>query len=394
MAKLRSNEGTGDNHPKKDLKRKWSREDHGEDQEFSDKPLTPKKRSASTSDVFNTESTPLKIHGQTFNTPNTEVVTPKRRGRKPGTKMPPKTKEKDKVDCDCFTPHESSYRCQLEAKFGEYCNISTKIISTSQMITVFVGEGKETFAVHKDLLKLHSGLIREYLADDGGEDDSSRDDMGKLSLPTVKPTMFADFVSWMYNGNYLQDAKEAKKEEEDVCTQLWTMGAFLKAPGFQNFCMDDYQTWCKQNSQSWPSVAGIELIYKLAAKGSLFRRFAAHSVHCKPPFEGCKEGSKEHKEWSDFLDRCPELVMDMALMGKSWNGTVAWDDANRLDYMVEEVALDERWEDLILTARSKENVAKAAANGCRRSRIELAHLNRHMVEDDTTKITQGEPVGN
>lgn len=147
--------------------------------------------------------------------------------------------------------------------------------------------------------------------------------------------------------------------------------------------MDDYQTWCKQNPQLWPSVAGIELIYKLSAKGSLFRKFAAHSVHCKPPLEGCKEGSKEHKDWSDFLDRCPELVKDMALMGKSWKGTVAWDDVNRFEYMVEEVPLNIRWDEMILAARSKEDIVKAAATGCRKSKIELGHLNRNMVEDKT-----------
>jgi len=89
------------------------------------------------------------------------------------------------------------------------------------MITVFVGPENETFAVHKDLLKLHSGLIREYLADGTAEDR-------KLTLAAVKPAMFADFVSWIYNGSYLQDVAEAAKEEEDACTQLWTMGELLK----------------------------------------------------------------------------------------------------------------------------------------------------------------------
>jgi hypothetical protein len=31
------------------------------------------------------------------------------------------------------------------------------------MITVFVGPEKEIFAVHKDLLKLYSGLIGQYI---------------------------------------------------------------------------------------------------------------------------------------------------------------------------------------------------------------------------------------
>ncbi len=85
---------------------------------------------------------------------------------------------------------------------------------------MFVGETKETFAKHKTLLILYSSLIRQYLSDRQGEDR-------KLTLPNIKPSIFADFVCWMYNGTYLQDAEEAKVEEEDTCTQLWAIGALL-----------------------------------------------------------------------------------------------------------------------------------------------------------------------
>ena len=67
---------------------------------------------------------------------------------------------------------------------------------------------------------LHSGLVRQYLSDGQGED-------GKLILPNIKPAMFANFVCWMYNSNYLQDAKEAKAEEDDAYTHFWAMGALL-----------------------------------------------------------------------------------------------------------------------------------------------------------------------
>ena len=124
MAKHKGDEDAKESQPKKAHKRKWSHEDHGGDLEFIDKAFTPKKRSASTTDILNLDSTPVKLHDQTPNTPNTDTITPKRRGRKPGTKMLPKAKEY--LGCQCFTPHESSYRCQLEAKFSESCNISAK----------------------------------------------------------------------------------------------------------------------------------------------------------------------------------------------------------------------------------------------------------------------------
>ncbi|KAN0099900.1 hypothetical protein V8E51_013675 [Hyaloscypha variabilis] len=309
MATRKSDEGANGNQPQMGHKRKW-RQDHGGDDGYFEA-YSPKKRSSSTPDPFKIESTQR-------STPNIEISTPKRRGRKPGTKMPPKLKDKEKSACRCFTPHNSSYYCQ--------------IIIISEMITVFVGETKETFAIHKTLLILHSSLVRQYLSDGQGED-------GKLTLPNIKPAMFADFVWWMYNGTFLQDAEEAKLEEEDACTQLWAMGALLIAPGFQNFYIDDYQTWYQKNPQSWPSATRIELIYNLATKGSLFRKFAAHS----------------HMVWNDLLERCPELVKDMALMGKAWNGTVAWDDVNRFHYMVEEVPVDEP-EDVIAKGKKRQTV--------------------------------------
>jgi hypothetical protein len=92
------------------------------------------------------------------------------------------------------------------------------------MITVFVGEEKETFAVHRDLLKLHSGLVREHFEWRAAGDS----DDGKLALPNFKPGLFAEFVAWMYMGDFLQDMDQPLGEE-DPCTQLWTMGAHLKA---------------------------------------------------------------------------------------------------------------------------------------------------------------------
>jgi hypothetical protein len=145
--------------------------------------------------------------------------------------------------------------------------------------------------------------------------------------------------------------------------------------------MEDYQTYCKQSPNVWPSVAGVELIYKLTPEGSLFRKFAAHSVSCKPPSEQHEERSEERKDWNDLFDRCPELSKDMARMGKSWNGTLAWDEVHRVEYMVDEAPVDERWEAMILNARSREEIERAAENGCRRSKIELEHLDRAEYED-------------
>jgi hypothetical protein len=51
--------------------------------------------------------------------------------------------------------------------------------------------------------------------------------------------------------------------------------------------------------------------------------------------------------------------------------------------MVDEVPVDKRWEDIILSSRLKGDIKKAAENGCRRSKIELAHLDRDKSMDES-----------
>ena len=50
---------------------------------------------------------------------------------------------------------------------------------------------------------------------------------GKLTLPALKPNLFAEFVASMYAGDFLHDIEQALGED-DPCTQLWVMGASLK----------------------------------------------------------------------------------------------------------------------------------------------------------------------
>lgn len=168
----------------------------------------------------------------------------------------------------------------------------------------------------------------------------------------------------------LQTPNEGFKEEQLLTASL------SRRQDFKTSAWTTIEPIANNPPEEWPSIAGIELIYKLSEKGSLFRKFAAHSMSSKPPLEMHKEGSNEYNEWKEFLDRCPDLVLDMALMGKKWDGTFAWDDVHRKEYMVNEVPVDKRWEDIILSTRSKKGIKKAAQNGCWRSKIELAHLKR------------------
>lgn len=49
---------------------------------------------------------------------------------------------------------------------------------------------------------------------------------------------------------------------------------------------------------------------------------------------------------------------------------------------MDEIPVDKRWEDLILSTRTRDDIQKAAEKGCRKSQIELAHLDRNKFNKD------------
>jgi hypothetical protein len=89
------------------------------------------------------------------------------------------------------------------------------------MITIYVGPENETFAVHRDLVILHSRFAQNYIQNIENIDES------KIGLPNIKPSLFADFVSWMYTGNF-RPADSTSLGVGDPCTELWAMGKFLQ----------------------------------------------------------------------------------------------------------------------------------------------------------------------
>jgi hypothetical protein len=95
MATCKSDEGANGNQPQMGHKRKW-RQDHGGDHRYFEA-YSHKKPSTSTPDAFKIESTQP-------STPNTEISTPKRRGRKLGSKVPLKLKDKENQLADA-SPH-------------------------------------------------------------------------------------------------------------------------------------------------------------------------------------------------------------------------------------------------------------------------------------------------
>ena len=199
---------------------------------------------------------------------------------------------------------------------------------------------------------------------------------GKVALQTIKGSLFLDFVSWLYTGKFLAVSNKALGGGPRT-DELWELGNILKVPAFQNMCMDDCRTYCQDGSESWPFIEGVETMYKVSGKGSVLRKFAAHSMACKSPFELHDEGSKPYKDWEALVTKYRDIAIDMAVAaGKNWNDTLPWDDGNRAAYMLEEVPLEDAWDEYILSTRTKAEIKKAAKAKCIRSIIELEHLDR------------------
>ncbi|KAF8855650.1 hypothetical protein BDZ45DRAFT_499142 [Acephala macrosclerotiorum] len=201
--------------------------------------------------------------------------------------------------------------------------ITAKITPFSATIPIYVGADKQLFHVQKGLLTLHS----------------------------------------LYFRNRFKDRAEGDEEKP-----------FLRAPAFQNVCMDDCRKYCKDPKNEWPVLSYVELMYRIGAKGSKLRLFAAHSVVRRHPFEKFEEGSEEYRAWDKLFEKWPDLLSDINKgLAKKWNGAFPWDDELRDDYMEKERELDQEWEEQILL-RGLDNIKKDAKKKCVRSIIELDHL--------------------
>jgi hypothetical protein len=167
----------------------------------------------------------------------------------------------------------------------------------SEVVEIYAGKEKQTFFVHKDLLALHSTYFRNFFSDKGAGVEK------KLTV-AAKPSLFADFVSWIYFGEYLKVKNDAL-EGNTAVDHLWELGRLFKAPAFQNFCMDDCRTYCKASEldpdQPWPFVYGIKQMYSITPKGSPLRKLAVDSLTYKNPLQEKKKGSAVWKEWKALL---------------------------------------------------------------------------------------------
>jgi hypothetical protein len=205
--------------------------------------------------------------------------------------------------------------------------IHRRVILYSGMVELFVGEQeKETVNVHKDLLTLHSTYFTTLFS----EKDPDVDE--KIEI-LAKPPLFADFISWIYTGEFLKVENNALAGGAAV-DDLWALGSLFKAPAFQNFCMDDCRNYCKASEtdemQPWPFILGIKQMYFLTQPDSKLRKLAIHSLSYKNPLRENEKGSLAWKEWKSLLSGniseadepwLQEIQDDFVEeVGQDWNG--------------------------------------------------------------------------
>ncbi|KUJ06392.1 uncharacterized protein LY89DRAFT_692518 [Mollisia scopiformis] len=210
------------------------------------------------------------------------------------------------------------------------------------------------------------------------------DEPKSYNLPNIKPSQFAQFVSYIYAGRII-DAFEPliMATENNSVEALWYVGQTLRSPSFQNNLLEGLRTSQPVKSGDWPSVEDIEIVYDLEKKPepgvgnggeSLFKKFSIHCLAANNPFDRYEVESSEGQGWNKLMfDKEKEVFKDFILAGNRWD-TKPWEDKERGKYMVDEDSLEERWERMILARRGEGGVKKAAAAGDVGAKLEEEHL--------------------
>jgi hypothetical protein len=112
------------------------------------------------------------------------------------------------------------------------------------------------------------------------------------SIKDVKPSTFAQFVSWMYTGKFLDDDNGVLSQSSKG-EVLYGLARNLEAPTFSNFCMDDTRRDYRKDKKHWVTPESLNSAYEHAgaAEGTLFRKLIADVVNCENPFRKLKKES-------------------------------------------------------------------------------------------------------
>lgn len=185
--------------------------------------------------------------------------------------------------------------------------ICKRVVSSSEIVVIFVGEKEEKrpFFVHKDLIALHSRYFQDHFHSSPLSPPDSEEEK-KTILPQYQASIFADFNSWLYSGDFLRVGSALN--DVTLFQDLWRLGSYLRAPNFQNFCMEAILDEYEEEQTRWMFADHVEYVYKSTAKNSLHRKLTAHVIYCNNPFPKLEAGSKALREWNALFEKFPDLV--------------------------------------------------------------------------------------
>ncbi|KAF8861576.1 hypothetical protein BDZ45DRAFT_723718 [Acephala macrosclerotiorum] len=244
-----------------------------------------------------------------------------------------------------------------------------------------------------------SGALRELLAAKKSPINtvSHNQKQESYDLPSINPSQFAQFVSFIYTGTIISafDPLIMAVEHNSV-EALWYVGQYLRSPPFQNNILEGLRTTSTVKSGTWPSPEDVEIIYDLHDKAqqsegddtkvkgegedrggskNMLKKFALHCLSASNPLTRHPIATPSGRAWDEFLTKKrTDIGIELLRVSGRWAFTKPWDDKLRGEYMVEEEGLEERWERMILVRRGRAGVRKAAMGGDVGAQLEEGHL--------------------
>jgi len=172
-----------------------------------------------------------------------------------------------------------------------------------------------------------------------------------LSIPTLSPTNFSAFITYVYTGTLSSQPSTST----NTFATLYLFAARLCSPRLMNHLLTSH----RRNLGFWPSpeqvrfiynslashtplnlpsslVRGKEAITKIGEEGKrILRRFTAACIAAKNPFAEIKERGGE--EWSKLLAKCEGLGLDVLIEGGRWVERKPWEEEFRGEWVVGEM---------------------------------------------------------
>lgn len=175
----------------------------------------------------------------------------------------------------------------------------------TDIVTVFVGLGKDKFTVHKNLICASSQFFKR--AFEGGFTEGVSQE---LTLPEEKPCLFEFFCSWLYMSKYngadwSQLQMTTKYGEGARWVLLYRMGDRLMIPGLRLLALRQFTKMLSSTQPTVPTEEIMTIIYEPDAS-KMFRNYIIKHV----AYWLSKTGSAT---WTCHYESMKEFGIDMAL---------------------------------------------------------------------------------